>query len=897
VVAVTGPPGIGKSSLVRAFADRVRAGGTSVYEGRCHEAEAVAYKGIDGAIDMLCADLRSRVDLDVDELISEDALVLPQMFPVLRRLEALAKARPEGQGELSPLELRRRASQGLRTLLTRLAGYERVVLSIDDFQWATDDGARLLLDILRPPSPPILLIITYHEDAIGRARPLDRFLEGAAGLVDHRIEVPVPPLGRDSVVAILEDHGLSEGEADQVLHETGGDPYLLWRALDNAESAPTSADLARVFRAQLDELAAPERQLLELISVSAVPLTQAAACRAAGLRDWSPVVLDRLRRNKLVRSLGRGRDGLVEPYHSRVREIALTSMTDEVHKSLHLRLASFLETNARVDPEILAHHYHCAGARDLARGWTVQAGRDAIRALAFARAAELFRSAVDLTDDPAERVGLLVELADALEEGGRRADAGRVCLEAAELAEAHERWTPAQLRARAGEHLMLSGHFDDGLELVREALAAVEVTLPDDVATAVAQTINIVAALATRGIAFKTRHERDADPDQLQRIDLELATARALAFTDVRAPWISARALFDALEVGEPIRVQRALCHFVLANVARDPDLELVGEAIDAAHRLATRANDDVGLAFAHLARGMRFVQRMDHHAGLRELRQAASGFATSGRKMAREVAITRVLIALVCGNYGVDIHQAVRLRERALADAVEREDMFTLNWMRLLGSWLDLSLGDVEAASENLALAREAWPNVRDDLFVATSLMHEISIELYARPEGVWETIRVAERRFHELFTSLVPVPRAMFYRHWGFAALLSFQEGRAGRDETVTRVEQCADIIGALPYITSLQAVIRAHLACLRGDPASAEAELAGASAVWHEGGQRGPALLTELRLCQLRGDEAGAEAVTRKLTNFGAGDANRFAMLFVGPRLELTLARVAR
>ena len=59
VVTVRGPPGLGKTSLVTAFLDSIRRT-SQVYQGRCLELESVPFKGVDGAIDMLCNDLRHR---------------------------------------------------------------------------------------------------------------------------------------------------------------------------------------------------------------------------------------------------------------------------------------------------------------------------------------------------------------------------------------------------------------------------------------------------------------------------------------------------------------------------------------------------------------------------------------------------------------------------------------------------------------------------------------------------------------------------------------------------------------------------------------------------------------------------------------------------------------------
>jgi hypothetical protein len=740
----------------------------------------------------------------------------------------------------------------------------------------------------------MLVIVAFHADAAGRASALDHVLAAVDELEVEQLDVPVEPLDRAAVVELLELRGDARLDVDDVVSETGGDPFLLARVLDSEASRPEMpADLDDVFRTQLDTLEDEERRVLELTSLSATRLTQATACVAAGLTGWSQVAIDRLRREKLLRSLGGGRDALVEPYHERVREAAVEAMTEAHRRALHLRLARFLESHSRVEPEILAHHYRCGHAQARARSWTIQAARDSKRVLAFSHAIDLYREAIDLSDASDWRRHLLVELSETMAEAGLHADAGRVSLEASQLiASGGDIGAAAALRARAGEHLMLSGLFTEGLHLMRQALAEVSVALPDSAAVAVAETINLTAELATTGISFESRDESDVPPALLRRVDLELATARSLAFTDVRAPWISARAMRDALDAGEVTRVQRALCHFAFANVGRAPDLQLIVDAIAEARRLAERMRDDIGLAFVGLAQGMQHVQRMELSAAIKELEAAARRFATSGRRMAREVAICRVLIGLVYGNYGVDMSAARQLRERSTADALQRGDMFILNWLRLLGSWLDLCGNEPADAAENLAKAREAWPNVQDDLFVATSLMHEISIELYARPETAWERVRAAELRFNALFTSLVPVPRAMFYRHLGFAAILAHQQRLVSRADAVDLVKKCAGVIESLPYITSLQAVMRAHLAALDGDATAVAAELEYAAKVWEDAVQLVPALLCRLRRHQLLDDPDGVQATIDQLLDLGAASPDRFATLFVGPRFGATL-----
>jgi hypothetical protein len=160
-VLVRGESGVGKTALIRQLVALLAAEGSNavVLAGRCYERETVPYKAFDGVIDALSRHLRRLTRDEVAELMPVNAALLPHVFPVLGRVEAMASAARGAREVRDPPELRNRMFAALRELMTRLAQRQPLVVVIDDLQWADQDSLLLLWDLMRrEDAPPLLLL-------------------------------------------------------------------------------------------------------------------------------------------------------------------------------------------------------------------------------------------------------------------------------------------------------------------------------------------------------------------------------------------------------------------------------------------------------------------------------------------------------------------------------------------------------------------------------------------------------------------------------------------------------------------------------------------------------------------------------------------------------------------
>lgn len=565
-VLVTGESGLGKSTLVARFVREVRRAEPKavVLQSRCYEREAVPYKAFDGVVDALSehlANLPREVQL---ELLPEDAGLVAHVFPVFARLTDVARRSRISVDRVTPQLLRGRAFSALRILLSRLAVRGPLAIVIDDLQWSDADSLALLREVLRPPGAPRLLLLATFRTGAG-SLPLDLFAQA------QRIALGMLAPGEArSLVGRLLATAPRKVDADEeaIVREGGGHPLFLGELVRHAISPPTlrppqpASDRGRfedALGARLRRLDPESRTTLSLVALAGTPLTLAQAAHASGA-DLAELAtrISKLRGGRLVHTTGPRRGDHVEPYHDRIRVAVIAQLDEAERREHHRRLALAIEATAPDDHETLARQWAAAGKAERAVEHAVQAAETSAAAFAFHNAAEIYRQAIALLPAGSTRASQLeAERGRMLSWAGHGVDAAAAFLQAARRA------TPAaslELRRRAAEQLVSTGHLDDGVVLLREVLEEAGLSYPATTTGAVASLLAQRARLRVRGIGFRDRPESAIPARDLARIDACWAAVVSLSMVDtVRGADFQARNLRLSLDAGEPYRVCRAL--------------------------------------------------------------------------------------------------------------------------------------------------------------------------------------------------------------------------------------------------------------------------------------------------------------------------------------------------
>jgi DNA-binding CsgD family transcriptional regulator len=264
VVAVEGPPGIGKSRLVSACVDRARERGMYTLSVRATELERSYPYGI----------VRQTADSVQLEKTEEERA---RLFTGAAKL-ALPILEPGGEETENP-ELMYQRLHGLYWLIANLAREQPLLITVDDAQWADEASmaAERFLS-LRIADLPMVLLLAVRPAEVGQlAVPLAEILADPATTCVRPGPLSEQGAGR-RIETLL---GASDAAFAAACHNaTGGNPFLLEQLVNEIRAEgiePTETNAERVASLGPDTVRASVLLRLERLPSAGGPVARALA--------------------------------------------------------------------------------------------------------------------------------------------------------------------------------------------------------------------------------------------------------------------------------------------------------------------------------------------------------------------------------------------------------------------------------------------------------------------------------------------------------------------------------------------------------------------------------------------------------------------------------------------
>ncbi len=830
-VRVSGRAGMGKSALVQSFLDRAAEQGDAVVlAGRAYERESLPYKAVDSAIDALSRYLVHLADHGDTLSFPADVRALAHLFPVLRRVPMLDRVSEEPPGD--PARTRRRAFGALRELLAKLARRRSLVLYIDDAQWGDTDSAALLLELVRPPNaPPILIVLAHREEDAATAPFLKELSARWPAGADAR-EVTVGPLDAEGTrrlaLALIGPGGEAEEKlAEAVARESGGSPFLVGELAREAPARFLAAPDARVtleqvVAARLAELPEDARRLAEVVAVAGRPLPLSLLGEASGT-DAIDEVVSILALKRFVRpGLRDGRE-VAEPIHDGIRETIVALMPAETLRSHHGQLARVLEATPGAEPEAVANHLLGAGETERGGRFAIKAAERAATLLAFDQAARLYQLAIDTlpsTSGSAKAGALHARLGEVLGWAGRHEPSGRAYLAAAEAAEPGAR---GPLDRAAAAQLMAAGRIDEGGAVLRRVLDGAGVEVPSSPEAIVASLVAAKATLHTLVLQFEERSAEDVPAADRARIDALHVGSIGLASVDtVLSTSLQARQLVEALRAGDRARTVRAAIMYYGSHLAsRGGPVSAHERDVHALiERLVERGGSAEELAFSRGTYGCGLYMRGRYREAVEVIDAAYANLPSHQAGMQSQAAVYALYSLASLG-------QLVELRRRTArlrADAEQRGDLFTQVMLSVSHPFvLKLADDDSEAARAAIREARAQWSHGKYLLQDWQIMRSEAEIELYVGDgAAAYERLKRDEGPLDKSLLLGLQLLRIFTAYAMGRAAIASIDTAGSLREERVAEAKARAVALRdeQIPWADTYAALISASAKNAEGD-----------------------------------------------------------------------------
>ena len=425
LVALVGEPGVGKSRVIREFADGPWMADVVVLEGR-----PIVYRRTPSWLPVVDA-LRRYVGIEpgddaraMREKITGKTLALDRnLEPAVPALLALADLEPDDPvwRALDPPQRRRLIQEAVASVILAESRRQPVALIIEDLQ-RIDEETQTLLDRLveRLAGARLLIVVAYRPE-------YQHHWGGRAGYIQLRIDPFHSETARALLDALLGPDPALQPLKRMLVDRTDGNPLFLEesvRALVETQALlgePGARRLARppetievprsvqaVLAARIDRLSGEAKHVLQSASVIGkdvpYPVLEAIADLPA---DALRAGLGQLQAGELLYEASFFPEIEYTFKHALTHDVAYGSLLHETRRALHARIVAAIE---RLYPSRLGEHverlaYHAlrGGLRDQAVGYLRQAGARAAARSAHREAVGFYEQALEVLEGDGPR--------------------------------------------------------------------------------------------------------------------------------------------------------------------------------------------------------------------------------------------------------------------------------------------------------------------------------------------------------------------------------------------------------------------------------------------------------------------------------------------------------------
>jgi serine/threonine protein kinase len=684
IAEIQGASGIGKTALAHWFSLLAqKTSAALVLKSRCYERELVPFKAIDAVIDELSEELARAGPSAL--AAPKDAACALRVFPVLGRVRAFAVA-DEQLPETDAQKIRERGFEALSRALEGLAAERPVLLVIDDVQWGDSDSAKFLATLLTVPTALRLMLVLTHRPQAKNEGFLQQALDERLSAAQARVRREVLELGMMSPAESrwLADSVLGGGDdanSERLVRESGGLPLFICELASQSvraprESAPPSIN--DVLEQRISRLQPRARALLEVLAVASRPIERRLALEAAKVPLEDTSTVHSLNVGRLATTNAGQAGTRLETYHDRIREGILERLPAERLTELHGRLADTLEQSGEIEPEWLLVHYLGAGRLELARGAARDAAARADRALAFERAAALYRQVLELDSNAPDRWELAEKMGIALANAGRSGPAAEAFEQATRLLAAGA--APAtllRLRNRAAEHYLQSARADQGLLVIKSVLREQGIRYPSSNASASLTILSNRLRFILKGFEFR-RARVDDEALEASLESLWIASKSLSFVSPLPATMFSGTLALKAFDSGHA----RYLACALSLVAAQDAMMEVeylyrrADKLAEIVQSLAAESGSPYELGFYHLSRAGTNWFRGRFAAAVDNAEAAFGLFSSMGRSASYEIAVAHLWGLHSLAMTG-DLQKLAARTNEVRREAQERGDVF----------------------------------------------------------------------------------------------------------------------------------------------------------------------------------------------------------------------------